>query len=108
MLSGETSRADLGLFRAARPAHTQFAQDDFQRAKTGEGGLEQIESDESGKPKPIGAVIVSQHKADENKSPGESANDHFHKIVFLNLVQTGSSPIVYSRQPEISMKDAGF
>jgi hypothetical protein len=76
------------IYCATRSAHAQLAQDDFQRAEIGERGLQQIESDERGKPKPISTVIVCQHQADEDEDASKSADDHFHKGIFLSSVQT--------------------
>src|SRR5581483_3871361 len=64
---------------ATRSAHSQFTQNDLQGAEIGEGGLQQIESNESGEPKPIGTVVVGQRQAEEDEGAGKSANDHFHK-----------------------------
>jgi hypothetical protein len=75
------------LSGAASRAYAKFAQNHLERAEIGEGGLQQIESHESGKPKPINAVVVRQHKADQDEASRKPANDHFHKVVLLNYLK---------------------
>lgn len=48
----------------------------------GEGRLQEIEPHKGGEPKPVPAVKVREQEAEENKTPGESPNDHFHKKSF--------------------------
>ncbi len=72
----------LGLGCAAARAHARLSQEDFQGTKVRKGGLQQIHADKSREPKPVRTMIVSQQKADQNESPGESADDHFHWYSF--------------------------
>lgn len=76
----------------ARPAtansNSQPSQDHLERTKPGEGGLQQIESDEPCKPKPIGVVIMRQDQAYQDEASGKSANDHFHR--FSELIEAAS------------------
>ena len=46
--------------------YTELFQDDRQGAETGEGRLQQVGADESGKPKPIQAHEVSKEKAHQH------------------------------------------
>ena len=62
----------------AAAANARFSQNDLQRAKVCEGGLQQVETDEGREPEPVGTVIMRQQKADEDECSCESANDHFH------------------------------
>ena len=59
-------------------AHTAFLQHDFERTEVGEGGLQQVKPDERGEPKPVRAVIVREHQAQEDEHTGEAADDHVH------------------------------
>jgi len=70
--------------RTARSSHAELTQNDFQWAEAGEGRLQQIEPDKRGKPEPVNTLIVRQHEADEDKGPGESANNYFHNVVQVN------------------------
>jgi hypothetical protein len=51
---------------------------DFERAEVRKGRLQQVEANERGEPKPVLAVIVREHEAEEDKQTGEPADDHVH------------------------------
>jgi hypothetical protein len=78
LLAGATAGL-AGLVTGTTPrSDAQLAEDDFQRAKTSEGGLKQIKSNKSREPKPIKTMVTRQQKADQDETSGESANNHFH------------------------------
>jgi hypothetical protein len=72
------TRAAGALVARSGPADTKFLQDDLKRAKVRERRLQQVETDERGEPEPIGAVIVREHEAHEDKRAGEAPDDHVH------------------------------
>jgi hypothetical protein len=85
---GSLCRADPFLFFAARLFRSgtaarrgfgdlQFFQEDLERAKAGDGRLQEVQSDEGGKPKPVWAVKFCQQKAGENKRAGKKSNAAF-------------------------------
>ena len=52
--------------------------------------MQQIEANESGEPKPIRAVVVRKHKAQEDECAGKPADDHVHfhtMLIEFNLVK---------------------
>jgi len=66
-------------------AHSNPAQDDFQRAEIRERGLEQIETDKCREPKPVGVVVMRKHQTDENEYSGEPTDDLFHGIGYFRF-----------------------
>ena len=62
--------------RSVRLAH--LLQDDGQRAEPGKRGLQQIGAHEGGEPEPVGAVIVCQQEAEQDKGAGEGKNHTFY------------------------------
>jgi hypothetical protein len=50
---------------AAAPTHPELAQDQFQRAKPGERGLQQVESHEGREPLTIRAMVMGQVEAQQ-------------------------------------------
>ena len=78
------SKGRFFLTRGARTlADSDFPQDHLQRAEVGEGRLQEVEPDKGGEPQPIGAVEVSQQKADQDEDARKSPEDHFHNIMYL-------------------------
>lgn len=63
--------------RAATAADTELSENVFRRAKASEGGLKEIDSHESGEPKPVRAHIMSQRKASEDHGAGEGTDGVF-------------------------------
>jgi hypothetical protein len=63
--------------RAATAADTELSENVFRRAKASEGGLKEIDSHESGEPKPVWANIMSEREAGEDHGAGEGADGVF-------------------------------
>ena len=61
-------------------SHTDFSEDEFQRAEVGKGRLEQVETHECRKPQPVGVMVVGEGQADEDEGAGKPANDAFHNV----------------------------
>jgi len=65
-------------------SHTDFSEDEFQRAEVGKGRLEQVETHECRKPEPVGVMEVGEGQADEDEGTGKPANDTFHTVRQVN------------------------
>jgi len=63
---------------AARPAHSEFPEHHLQWTKVRERRLQQVEADKRRKPKPVFALIVREHEAQEDERAGEPADKHMH------------------------------
>jgi hypothetical protein len=70
--------AAVFIGRTATTPNSQLLQDDFQRTEVRKGRLHQIKTHERGEPKPVRAVVVREHQAQEDKRAGEPADDHVH------------------------------
>lgn len=68
----------VSLLRAAAAADTEFFEDNFQGAKVGEGGLQQVKADEGREPQPVATVIMSQQEAGQDEDTREPADDKVH------------------------------
>jgi hypothetical protein len=62
------SKSGAGLF-------AKLLQDRGQRAEAGEGRLQQVETDEAGKPKPQGAEGRGEDGGDEDEAASDGEND---------------------------------
>jgi len=69
-------RADRDSERGAGLT-SELLEDDGQRAKPGEGGLEGVEAHECGEPGPIGAKLVGQAEEEQNEKTGKGQYDTF-------------------------------
>ncbi len=71
---------------AASSPNPRLSQDDLQWTEPGKRGLQEVESNKRGKPQPIGTMIMCQYEAEEDKGPGEPADNHFHSVILLGCV----------------------
>ena len=72
----QTVRSDRDSERGAGLT-SELLEDDGQRAKPSEGGLEEVEAHECGEPKPIGTKPVGQAEGEQNKKTGKGQYDAF-------------------------------
>jgi len=73
--------------RTATAADTELSENVFRRAKASEGGLKEIDSHESGKPKPVRAYIVREREAGEDHGACEGADGvfEFHGLAVVEF-----------------------
>jgi hypothetical protein len=73
---------DGGLGRSVL-SDADLPQDDLQGTKAGEGRLQEIEPDKGGEPEPVGAVKMSQQKAEEDERAGKPTDERFHMPIWV-------------------------
>lgn len=63
---------------ATRAAQAEFFQNKFRWAKSGKGGLDEINADEPGEEEPPGINEVAEGDTKEHEASGENANGIFY------------------------------